>query len=84
VQPVPIPWDCIDGFFHAYWRRPNAYLEEPVRRVASPWALVGPQLESRAVSELARDLESGRWQTRNAALLDLEEADLGARLLVAG
>ena len=84
VEPVPIPWDCIDGFFHAYWRRPNAYLQEPVRRAASPWALVGPQAESRAVSELARDLESGRWQTRNTALLELEEADLGAGLLVAG
>lgn len=24
MQTVPIPWDCIDGFFHAYWRRPEA------------------------------------------------------------
>jgi SAM-dependent methyltransferase len=84
AEPVPIPWDCIDAFFHAYWRRPNAYLEEPVRHAASPWALVGPRVEERAVDELADDLASGRWQTRNAALLELEEADLGARLLVAG
>jgi len=83
VERVPIPWDCIDAFFHAHWRRPEAYLKEPVRRAASPWALVGPRVEARAIRELENDLETGRWQTRNAALLDLGEADLGARLLVA-
>ena len=31
VEPVPIPWDCVDGFFEAYWRRPEAYLDERVR-----------------------------------------------------
>jgi hypothetical protein len=25
-EVVPIPHDCLDGFFHAYWRRPEAYL----------------------------------------------------------
>jgi SAM-dependent methyltransferase len=24
LEPVPIPWDCADGFFHAYWRRPSS------------------------------------------------------------
>jgi SAM-dependent methyltransferase len=35
TEPVPIPWDCADGFFEAYWRRPAAYLdrERPSRRV---------------------------------------------------
>ena len=32
AEPVLIPWDCADGFFEAYWRRPEAYLEEHVRR----------------------------------------------------
>jgi SAM-dependent methyltransferase len=27
MAPVPIPWDCHDGFFHSYWRRPEAYLQ---------------------------------------------------------
>src|ERR1700744_3332246 len=26
VEPVPVPWDCADGFFEAHWRRPGAYL----------------------------------------------------------
>jgi SAM-dependent methyltransferase len=82
LQPVPIPWDCTDGFFHAYWRRPEAYLLEAVRRATSVWARVGADVERRAVAALAHDLESGVWQERNRDLLDLHEAELGARLLV--
>jgi SAM-dependent methyltransferase len=84
MEPVPVPWDCADGFFHAFWRHPEAYLEEAVRRGSSVWARVGPEVEARVVDELARDLESGVWRARNAALLGLEEADLGYRLLVTG
>src|SRR5580658_6290368 len=38
TEPVPIPWDCADGFYEAYWRRPEAYLDEHVRRGMSIWA----------------------------------------------
>jgi SAM-dependent methyltransferase len=81
--PVPIPWDCGDGFFEAYWRRPHAYLDEHVRRGMSVWAAVGPEAEERAVRELRHDLASGRWAERNHELLDLDAAELGARLLTA-
>src|SRR5207244_12027343 len=49
VEPVLIPWDCADGFFEAYWRRPEAYLDDHVRRGISVWARVGPDAERRAV-----------------------------------
>jgi len=84
MEPVPIPWDCEDGFFHAFWRRPEAYLQDEVRRGSSVWTRVGPEAEARAVARLRADLESGAWRERNAALLDLDEADLGYRLLIAG
>jgi hypothetical protein len=83
MQTVPIPWDCIDGFFHAYWRRPHAYLQQQVRRGTSVWARVGPQVEQRAVEALTADLASGAWHERNRDLVDLADADLGARLLIA-
>lgn len=83
MEPVPIPWDCVDGFFEAYWRRPEAYLDEHVRRGISGWALVGPDAEQRAVRSLGDDLASGRWAERNRDLLDLEAAELGLRLLIA-
>jgi methyltransferase family protein len=83
VEPVLIPWDCADGFFEAYWRRPEAYLNEQVRRGVSGWARVGPEVEQRAVRALREDLASGRWAERNRDLLALDEAELGLRLLIA-
>jgi SAM-dependent methyltransferase len=83
MEPVLIPWDCADGFFEAYWRRPAAYLDVTVRRGISVWAKVGPDAEARAVAHLRADLASGRWVERNRELLDLDAADLGARLLIA-
>ncbi|MFI6316493.1 class I SAM-dependent methyltransferase [Nonomuraea sp. NPDC050556] len=83
VEPVLIPWDCADGLFEAYWRRPEAYLEEDVRRGVSVWARVGPDVERRVVDGLRGDLASGLWAERNRDLLDLDAAELGLRLLVA-
>ena len=71
------------GFFHAYWRRPEAYLLPEVRRGTSVWALVGPEAEHRAVTNLRADLHSGHWPERNADVLASDTAELGARLLVA-
>ncbi|HEX3824052.1 MAG TPA: class I SAM-dependent methyltransferase [Mycobacteriales bacterium] len=83
TEPVMVPWDCIDGFYEAYWRRPEAYLKESVRRGISTWSAVGAEIEQRAVRSLEADLASGRWADRNRDLLKLDEADLGIRLLIA-
>ncbi|MEV0824979.1 class I SAM-dependent methyltransferase [Nonomuraea rubra] len=83
AEPVPIPWDCADGFFEAHWRRPEAYLDERVRRGVSVWAKVGAEVERRVVRDLRDDLDSGRWAERNRDLLTLDAAELGLRLLVA-
>ena len=82
MEPVLIPWDCADGFYEAYWRRPEAYLDDHVRRGISVWARVGPDAEQRAVHSLVTDLASGRWAERNRDLLDLDAAELGLRLLI--
>jgi SAM-dependent methyltransferase len=83
IEPVPVPWDCADGFFEAYWRRPEAYLDEGVRRGTSVWDAVGPDAEARAVRSLRADLASGRWADRNRDIVGLDSAVLGARLLIA-
>jgi hypothetical protein len=83
VEPVLVPWDCVDGFFEAYWRRPEAYLDENVRRGISVWSRVGPDAEQRAVRNLRDDLASGQWAERNSELLNIEAADFGLRLLIA-
>jgi SAM-dependent methyltransferase len=81
IEVVPVPWDCRDGFFSAYWRRPEAYLDPTVRAGISTMA----RREGELVEGLARlraDLQSGAWARRHADLLELEELDLGYRLLV--
>jgi SAM-dependent methyltransferase len=83
TEPVLVPWDCADGFFEAYWRRPEAYTDDRVRRGVSVWARVGPQAEQRSVRRLHQDLASGRWAERNRDLAGLDAAELGLRLLVA-
>jgi len=81
-EPVLIPWDCADGMFEAYWRRPKAYLDDRIRRGMSVWTRVGPETEQRAMRALGDDLASGRWAERNRELLNLDAAELGLRLLV--
>ena len=83
VVPVSIPWDCADGFPEAYWRRPEAYLDDNVRRGMSIWARLGPDIEQRAVDNLRHDLATGQWAARNCDLIRLDAADLGLRLLIA-
>ena len=83
IEPVPIPHDCRDGFFSAYWRRPSAYLDQHVRDGISVFRLLPPEEVDAAMAALRADLESGEWERRHASILELEEMDLGYRLIVA-
>ena len=84
IEVVQIPHDCVDGFLHAYWRRPAAYLDPEVRAGISVFSLLTPEEVQDALARLSADLDSGEWQRRNAELLEREELDLGYRLVVAG
>lgn len=83
VEAVPIPHDCRDGFFHAYWRRPAAYLDPRVRAGMSVFARLGPDEVAAGLARLRDDLERGEWHRRNARLSQLDELDLGYRLVIA-
>jgi SAM-dependent methyltransferase len=83
IEPVPIPHDCRDGFMHAYWRRPRAYLDPRIRAGVSVFGLLPTAQVDEMVERLAADLDSGEWERRNGALLELDELDLGYRLVVA-
>jgi SAM-dependent methyltransferase len=82
IEPVPIPHDCRDGFLHAYWRRPRAYLDPAVRAGISVFHQLEPEEVADAVGRLAADLDSGEWGRRNGDLLGLDELDLGYRIVV--
>jgi len=79
---VPIPGDCLDGFFHAYWRRPEAYLDPSIRASMAVFERLDPEESSRGLQHLAEDLRAGRWNARHGDLLEMGELDLGYRLLV--
>jgi SAM-dependent methyltransferase len=83
VEPVPIPHDCQDGFFSAYWRRPHAYLDPRVRDGISVFRLMPPEQVDTAIERLRADLESGAWARRNAGILERDAMDYGYRLLIA-
>ncbi|MGN3974938.1 class I SAM-dependent methyltransferase [Tsuneonella sp. SYSU-LHT278] len=78
--PVPIAHDCTDGFLHAYWRRPKAYLDPAVRRsMSSFWRIDGA---GAGLDRLAEDLRSGAWTARYGDLLLRESFDAGYRLVI--
>ncbi len=78
VTPVPVPYDCTDGFLGAYWRKPEAYLDAKLRSSMSSFALV----DSKAgLDKLAQDLASGAWTKANGHLLTQDALDIGYRLL---
>jgi SAM-dependent methyltransferase len=82
VEPVPVPHDCTDGFFAAYWRRPERYLDPDARAAISGLALLEPAVVERMVNALRDDLSSGAWHRRHADLLSRDEYDHGYRLVV--
>jgi SAM-dependent methyltransferase len=83
IEPVPIPYDCRDGFFSAYWRRPQAYLDPRVRDGISVFRLMPPEQVDTAIERLRADLDSGEWARRNADILGRDAMDYGYRLLIA-
>lgn len=77
---VPVPADCRDGFLGAYWQRPAHYLDPQVRAAISVFSKLDSAV---ALARLQRDLEDGTWLARNGALRDVQELDVGYRLVVA-
>jgi len=83
VMRVPIPHDCTDGFYGAYWRRPEAYLDPRVRRGMSVFAQLSSGAVNRALDALGADLEDGRWHERHRELLSMDELHLGYYVVAA-
>jgi SAM-dependent methyltransferase len=84
VERVPVPHDCLDGFFAAYWRRPAAYLDPSVRANISYLARMSDDELGPGLDRLQRDLASGAWEAEHQDLLARDELDAGYRLIVAG
>lgn len=82
VEHIPTPWDCADGFFEAYWRRPEGLLDEAVRGAQSMWAMLDPGVEQRIVARLSTALETGAWDTEHGHLRQQDTYDGALRLVI--
>jgi SAM-dependent methyltransferase len=82
VERMPTPGDCVDGFFEAFWRRPEALLDPAVRSAQSMWALLDRGVEERIVARLSAALESGAWDAEHGHLRRQETYDGALRLVI--
>ena len=82
VEAIPTPADCEDGFFEAFWNRPEALLEPRVRASQSMWELLDEGAEERIVERLGGDLESGLWDERHGHLREMESFEGSLRLVI--
>jgi SAM-dependent methyltransferase len=82
VERIPTPGDCADGFFEAFWRRPEQLLDPAVRSAQSMWALLDPDVEQRIVERLAAALDSGAWDAEHGELRGQASFDGALRLVV--
>ena len=82
VERISTPGDCEDGFFEAFWRRPEALLDPEIRGAQSLWALLEPDVEQRIVARLAEDLDSGAWDAAHGHLREQESFNGALRLVI--
>lgn len=73
----PLPFDLVDWFAAAGWRRPELYLDAQVRQGISSFAKVPrAELES-GLNRLSSDLAGGSWEREFGQLRDRNEMDAG-------
>jgi hypothetical protein len=82
VMAIPIPIDCLDGFTEAYYARPEAFLDEDVRRSQSAWGFIGSDTVERSMDRLRGDLESGLWDEQYGSLRTQPEFMGSLRLII--
>jgi SAM-dependent methyltransferase len=83
VDVLPVPADCVDGFFACYWNRPEAYLDPLVQAGISGLARLDEATRTLGIEKLRDDLASGAWDERHGHLRTLDEIDVGYRLVTA-
>jgi SAM-dependent methyltransferase len=82
-EPLPVPRDCHDLFFAALWARPEMLFDEEVVRPMWVWQSISEEARQEGRERLAGDLESGAWDERYGHLREMEELDVGLRLVIA-
>lgn len=82
IEQLPTPADCTDGFFEAFWNRPEPLLDPAVRASQSIWELLEPGVEEQIFERLAADLASGKWDAEHGALREMPSYEGSLRLVI--
>jgi len=83
ISAVPIPRDTPDWMLGSFWAHPERVLDADARAATSGFARMSPDVVTRVVDEVSRDLASGAWDRRHGHLRARDELDVGLRLVVA-
>lgn len=81
AEPIPVPRECRDLFFAALWGRPELFLEDGVVNPMWVWSAISATGRAQGRQRLAEELESGEWDRKYGRYRELEELDVGLRLL---
>jgi SAM-dependent methyltransferase len=82
VIPIPIPFNCKDGFQEAFYGRPEAFLENEVRLSQSAWGFIPEEKQADIVDRLKIDLENGTWDKKYGHFRTQENFTCALRLIV--
>ena len=82
-RPVPVPHDCADGFYGAFWRRPRAYLDPRVRDGISVFRLLPEDVGVAPLPRAAVEVGAQPRDRGRHLVLGRDELDLGFRVVVA-
>jgi SAM-dependent methyltransferase len=82
IETIPTPAGCTDGFFEAYWNRPEMLLDPEIRAGQSFWRHLQPGREETIVARLREELESGAWDREHGHLREMDANDGALRLVI--
>jgi SAM-dependent methyltransferase len=83
IVPIPVRRDTPDWTFASFWAHPHRVLDPAARQGTSGFSRQPTEVVERVVQDVERDLMSGEWDRRNGHLGELDELDVGLRLVVA-
>jgi SAM-dependent methyltransferase len=83
VETILTARDTSDWTLASFWAHPERVLDEAARNATSGFARMDPAVVKRVVAEVDKDLRDGTWDRRYGHLRNLDELDVGMRLVVA-
>jgi hypothetical protein len=82
VQAVPCSRETPDWSLGSFWAHPERVLDAQARNATSGFARMPQTVVERVVDAVGRDLRDGTWDARYGYLRELDDYDVGYRLIV--